>query len=109
MQTADEPQLPTSTAEPTGVKDGALPRNPRAEKQTPPGQPILTDLPTWIAGVALLVSFLVMGVALRARRRTVTALVPMQPLRLTEADRAEAKLKIQRWLAEPASGPGGSA
>lgn len=104
VQAVHEPAGEASTPAPAGQPDEPASRRTRSAR--PGSQPVLEDPVAWLAALALLVSAVVIAVVLRQRRRVAAALVPAHPPRLTEADRAEALQKIQRWLAEPASGPG---
>lgn len=107
VQAIQEPQVEGVAAPPSAMADDTSPRNPRSTVPTPAGrQPLLDDPLTWMSALALLVSALVIVWVLRLRRRSATALMPVHPPRLTQADRAEALLKIERWLAEPTPGPG---
>lgn len=72
------------------------------------GGMVLQDPIPWMFAVVLLALGGVIALALRRRKRS-AVLLPVYPPRLSEADRTEAMQKIQRWLAEPTSGPGRSA
>jgi len=71
------------------------------------GRMVLEDPITWIFAVGLLILAGVVAFALRRRKRSAVR-IPVYPPRLSDADRTEAMQKIQRWLAEPTSGPGRS-
>lgn len=105
VQGVDPPAHDATESPPSGTE--APPRGVRSVEVAV--RPVLGDPVTWISAVALLVSVGVIAFVLGLRRRAAAALVPVYPPRLSDADRAEALQKIQRWLAEPTSGPRRSA